>query len=457
MPSNTQRHGLVRQYTRWLTALFLALELVTVAAGLWFVFRPMAERAADDLAGLMVLSAQTWTELPPGTRPVFEQELIEKHHMALRPQMAPAPDIGLRHGLYIHFLERAFERRLGREAFFLSDVGTDGSDWLWIAVPAGGQSIGVGFATSRMQLNPLGAIAIALIVGTLLVVLLARWMASRIAGPVARLELAAAQMAEGASPALLPETGPRELAELSRHFNHMALQVRELSDARTTLFAGLSHDLRTPLARMRLAVELLTLKPNPELVQRIEQDIEEMNQLIGQLLGIARGLNVENAEELDVCEWLQARVAARHNEAEASGARLSVQCAKGLHMLAPPGMLARVVDNLIGNAIRYAPGPIEVVAKVRSTDVPDRHTALRIAVLDRGPGIPQSQRAAVFRPFHRIDEARSSELGGFGLGLAIVQQLAHANGWTAGLDAREGGGLVAWIELNQAPLMPRGG
>ena len=453
MSATTRRHGLVHQYTRWLVVLFITLELVTVAAALWFVFKPMAERAADDLAGLMVLSAQTWTELPPETRPVFEQELIEKHQIALRPSMVPAPDTGLRHGLYIRFLELAFERRLGNEAFFLSDVGADGNDWLWIAVPAGGQSIGVGFATSRMRVNPLGAVAVALAVGTLLVVLLARWMASRIAGPVARLELAAAHMAQGASPALLPETGPRELADLAHHFNQMALQVRELSDARTTLFAGISHDLRTPLARMRLAVELLTLKPNPELVQRIEQDIEEMNQLIGQLLGIARGLSVERAEELDVCAWLQARVVARGSEAEAAGARLSLQCAEGLKMLAPPGMLGRVIDNLIGNAIRYAPGPIEVVARLRPATTLGQPAALRISVLDRGPGIAENQRAAVFRPFHRVDEARGSELGGFGLGLAIVQQLAHANGWTVGLDAREGGGLEAWIELPQAQAL----
>ena len=268
-----QRGGLARLYVRWLAALFIAIELVTAAAALVFIFLPMSERAADDLAGLMVLSAQTWAELPPETRPVFEEELTRSYQIALRPGMQPAPDTGLRHGWYLRFLERAFERRLGHEAFFLPEVAKDGSDWLWIAIPAGGRSIGIGFATSRMQVNPFGALAVALAVGTLLVLVLAGWLASRIAQPIARLELAAAHLAKGASPALLPETGPREHADLAHHFNHMALQVRELSDARTTLFAGISHDLRTPLARLRLALELLTIKPDPALIQRLEHDI----------------------------------------------------------------------------------------------------------------------------------------------------------------------------------------
>ncbi|MGA8391818.1 MAG: hypothetical protein WB775_06740, partial [Burkholderiaceae bacterium] len=103
-------HGLARLYRRWLAALFIAVELITAVAAMVFIFLPMSRRAADDLAGLMVLSAQTWTELPPETRPVFEEELRKNYQIALRPNMAPAPDTGLRHGWYLRFLERAFER-----------------------------------------------------------------------------------------------------------------------------------------------------------------------------------------------------------------------------------------------------------------------------------------------------------------------------------------------------------
>ena len=446
MQRQPERKGLAHQYTRWLAALFISLELVTVVAVLVFVMLPMAERAADDLAGLMVLSARTWAELPPETHPAFEAELASAHQIGLRPNMARAPDTGLRHGVYIRFLERAFERRLGHEAFFLREVAADGDDWLWIAVPAGGRSVGVGFATGRLQTNPFGVLAAVMAAGTLLVGALAWWLASRIAQPVARFERAAAQLSKGAHPELLPETGPRELADLAHHFNQMAVQVRELSDARTTLFAGLSHDLRTPLARMRLALEMLTLKPEPALLERLERDIEEMNLLIGQLLEIARGLHPEAGQALDLCVWLEARAQVHRTTAEAAGASLVVRCPGNLKALAGPAMLARLLDNLLGNALRYAPGPIELVGEAVAP-APSTLAHVRIGVLDRGPAIPQDQLAAVFRPFHRIEGSASPVAGGFGLGLAIVQQLAHANGWIVSLERREGGGLAAWVEL----------
>lgn len=447
MPETSRPGSLVRVYARWLAGFFITVELVTVAAVLWFVMLPMAQRAADDLAGLMVLSAQTWAELPPPTRPVFESELASTHQIALRPDMQPAPDTGFRHGFYIRFLELAFERRLGNEAYFAREHAADGADWLWIAVPAGGRSIGVGFDSGRMQTNPFGALAIALAVGTLLIAAMAWWLARRIAQPISRFEDAAARLANGAQPDLLPETGPRELADLARHFNRMAVQLREYSDARTTLFAGLSHDLRTPLARMRLAIEMLTLKPEPALLLRLERDIDEMNQLIGQLLDIARGLHPEAAQDLELCAWLEARAEVHRGAATAAGATLEVHCARDLRARAAPGMLARVLDNLLGNALRYAPGPIELRGEALPPIAPGAAARLRIAVLDRGPGIPQDQLTVAFRPFHRIAGAAKPIAGGLGLGLAIVRQLAHANGWSVGLDRRDGGGLIAWVEL----------
>jgi len=450
MGRQRQPPGLAQQYARWLAALFIALELITAAAALGFIFLPMARRAADDLAGLMVLSAQTWNELPPETRPAFEQELERSHQLALRPDMPPPQDTGLRHGPYLLFLERAFERRTGHAMFFLDETAADGRLWLWTTVPAGGRSIGVGFAADRMKTQPLGALALPFGVGIVLVALLSWWLARRIAQPVAQLELAASQLARGASPGLLAETGPRELADLARHFNRMALQVRELLDARTTLFAGVSHDLRTPLARMRLAIEMLTLRPDPALLQRLEHDIEEMNALIGQMLEIARGMNTETAEDFELCGWLHERERVHEEAARSAGARLTLRCDQSIRVRAAPGALARVVDNLLGNALRYAPGPIELVGRVVPAGEGDVAGRVYIGVLDRGPSIPQNQLALVFRPFHRGQGQGEATPGAFGLGLAIVQQLARANGWQVGVTPREGGGLEAWVVVPSA-------
>jgi two-component system osmolarity sensor histidine kinase EnvZ len=167
------------------------------------------------------------------------------------------------------------------------------------------------------------------------------------------------------------------------------------------------------------------------------------------LLEIARGLRPEAGQPVDLCAWLETRVQVHRAAADAAGASLSLSCPGGLRALAAPDMLARILDNLLGNAIRYAPGPVEVVGR----SVPQAgatRARVRIGVLDRGPAIPQDQLDAVFRPFHRIAGSANPVAGGFGLGLAIVRQLAHANGWAVELERREGGGLAAWVELPAA-------
>lgn len=435
--------SLARFYLRWLVSLGLVLALVILASVLRFVLLPMSERSADDLAGLMVLSAQTWAELPPETRPEFEAELLREHQIALRADMPEPAQAELVHGFYMGFIERALRRRSGESAV-LSATGPAGREWLWTTIYVGEQPIGVGFSHERMSTRPLWALMVSLLASAALAAGAAYWMARRIAQPVARLERAASELAAGANPALLPQTGPRELADLAGHFNQMVLQLRELMDARTTLLAGISHDLRTPLARMRLALEMLTLQPKPALITRLTQDVEEMNTLIGQLLMLARGLDHEAPQLIELGPWLEARVALQAAAAQKAGATLVVHCPASCQVHAAAGALARVVDNLLGNALRYAPGPITVEV---TGATPAGVAGARISVLDRGPGIPPDQIDAVWRPFQRVETSRSPQTGGYGLGLAIVRQLASAQGWQTGLAPRDGGGLVSWVQL----------
>ena len=113
-------------------------------------------------------------------------------------------------------------------------------------------------------------------------------------------------------------------------------------------------------------------------------------------------------------------------------------------------MLARVIDNLLSNALHYAPGPIELTGERVPPQAPGRSAGVRIGVLDRGAGIPHDQLATAFRPFHRVGARPEAPNGAFGLGLAIVRQLAHANGWQVSLEGRVGGGLAAWVVVNGA-------
>jgi two-component system osmolarity sensor histidine kinase EnvZ len=190
---------------------------------------------------------------------------------------------------------------------------------------------------------------------------------------------------------------------------------------------------------MRLALELLTHRRDPALIQRLEQDVEEMNRLVGDMLDLARGLGREAPASMAIRPLLE-ELAARARETGVQATVSSTDCVAS----APPHALRRVLGNLLANAQRYGGGqPVELHAQLEQSGV-------RIGVLDRGPGIPPEQLDAVFRPFHRVEPSRNPGTGGAGLGLAIVRQLAQANGWTVTLENRPSGGLAAWVVVQAA-------
>lgn len=416
-----------------LASVFVLFEILAALAVVFFLLLPMARRAASDLAGLMVLSAQTWSELPPDTRPAFERELEASHGLFLATH---GPSIALRTvkgGPYLRLLESELTRR-ARTAVALASTEKVGETWHWVGLPSGGQVLWVGFSHDRIGPQPVAAGLSTLAAGLILAGLAAWWLARRTVAPLKRLDAAAATLGRGETPDLLPESGPREIAALSQRFNELASQVRDLLDARTTLLAGLSHDLRTPLARMRLALEMQGRRPDPAWIARLDQDVDEMNRLVGDLLNLARGLGQETATRVELADLLE-ELAERARE---SGITVLVRC-PNLRIIAPPAALRRVLTNLLANAQRYAgDSPVEIRVEPGDGDC-------RIGVLDRGPGIPEDQLEAVFRPFHRVESSRNPATGGTGLGLAIVRQLGQANGWRVWLENRPEGGLAAWV------------
>lgn len=408
----------------------------------FWVVLPLARRSADDLAGLMVLSAQTWAELPPATRPAFEVELLKSHALVLR---ADPPGVARDewHPPYFYLLEDALARRTGHAQHLVREE-LDTGTWYWASVPAGSGQLSVGLSASRIDSQPVTAFFVAIFVGFAGAVGISIWLARRLTQPLAQLEAASALIGQGGMPVLLPETGPLEMVRLSRRFNAMAQQVRDLLSTRTTLLAGVSHDLRTPLARMRLALEMLRDKPDPGLIDRMDRDIEQMNQLIGQVLDLARGLAHEASVPTDVAALLQ-QLADEHASTDTP---ILVNCPT-VQLAVAPAALRRALGNLLQNALRYAPGqPVELVGDVSRTRV-------RLGVLDRGPGIAPEHLDAVFEPFHRLETSRSRATGGAGLGLAIVRELARVHGWQVQLQARPGGGLQAWITIEAPPQAAR--
>ncbi|OJZ16782.1 MAG: hypothetical protein BGP21_09735 [Thiobacillus sp. 65-29] len=429
--------GLTQQNALLLIGAFLVFELLVVVVTAYFVMLPLARRSTADLAGLMTLSAQTWSELPPVTRPAFEIELARSHALALRaePPLDPAPPSW--RDPYLRFLLLSLAERTGVPVTGSRET-IGGEDWFWVALPAGGGYLSVGFPHSRIASRPLQALLASLTGGFALALAAAWWLAGRTTRPLELLREAVDSLGRGQTPARLPETGPREIAALSRRFNAMAKEVEELLAARTVLLAGVSHDLRTPLARLRLAVEMLVRRPSAELAAQIEADIEAMDRLIGDVLTLARGFGHEPAARVDLAGLLAELAATAPDRVTLSADTIEIEV--------PPGALRRVLGNLLDNALRHG-GDAPVA--LRAETEPDG--GVRIGVLDRGPGIPLAEREAVFRPFHRLDASRNLAAGGSGLGLAIVRQLAVAHGWRVRLEDRAGGGLAAWLEID-----PRG-
>jgi len=431
----SSRLSLTQQNALLLVVFFLAFELLVAGAVTYFLMLPMARRSAADLAGLMTLSAQTWGELPPVTRPAFEIELAHSHGLALRAEPPQDPQPPSWREPYLHFLVASLSARTG-EPVTTSREEIQGDQWFWVSLPAGSRRLSVGFSLSRIGPRPIHALLASLAGGALLTLLAAWWLARRATRPLQRLQEAVTSLGRGQTPERLPETGPREIAALSRRFNEMAKQVDDLLAARTVLLAGVSHDLRTPLARLRLAVEMLVRKPGPELAAQVEADIEAMDRLIADVLTLARGFGHEAPQRVMLPGLLADLVRTTPGAAE----RVHIE-AVDVELDVPVGALRRILANLLENALRYGGGqPVTL-----RTEIADG--MCRIGVLDRGPGIPAAELEAVFRPFYRLEASRSVSTGGSGLGLAIVRQLAAAQGWEVSLQARPGGGLAVWLQI----------
>ena len=420
------------------TALTLALAFIVFqAAAFWVVYRtlivPVAERSANDLAGLVVLSAQTWVELPPQTRAAFERELASRHGLRLTTvdvgATADAPPFTFRRQI-----EAALSQRLGGAVVLRGVPGTAAA---WLDIPLGGHDLRVGFFPDRYAVKlPLATIAVVAL-GTFLSLLTALLLVRRITVPLARAAQAAGQVGAGELPEALPETGPAELAELARCFNKMAAEVRELLDNRTTLLAGISHDLRTPMTRLQLNLEMLrddSGHASPARIDRAVNDLAEMNQLIGGYLELARSTQAATKVRFDLAVLLR-DVAADAGLAWSSPTSCEIEASR----LA----LRQIVANLIENAQRYGGDtPVELALECGEQWV-------RVIVRDGGAGIPDDQLEKVFRPFYRLERSRSQATGGTGLGLAIVRQLAETNGWKVWLANRETGGLEAVLEIRR--------
>ncbi|MGM9483281.1 ATP-binding protein [Roseateles sp. NT4] len=270
----------------------------------------------------------------------------------------------------------------------------------------------------------------------LLVIALAAWWGSRwLARPVRRL-VAAAQgltpaLAQGRpAPELNEDEGTREVRDAAAVFNRMAAELSGQFEERGLMIAAISHDLRTPLTRMRLRLE--TGEVEPGVRERCVEDIREMNRLVESVIEVFRPADTAEPQRVDLSALAQSAV----DDLAETGAQVSFEGPSAV-VSADPVALRRVVDNLVGNALRYAGN-----ARVR-VDLAAGET--RLVVEDDGPGIPEAELERVRQPFRRVEGSRNRATGGTGLGLYIAQQLVRRQGALLVLANRPEGGLRAEV------------
>ncbi|UNK49797.1 HAMP domain-containing histidine kinase [Lysobacter sp. S4-A87] len=273
----------------------------------------------------------------------------------------------------------------------------------------------------------------------LILLLACAWLAVRqITRPLAQLADAADSLSPTGGGPPLPTGGPTEVAKAVSAFNAMQDRIALHLKERLQILSAISHDLQTPITRLKLRVEAMDESPT---TAKLVADIDEMQHLVRDGVAYARSAHggVEPALKVDLDAFLDSLVW----DYQDTGKSVSVTAHAGVPVTTRPRALRRVVGNLIDNAVKYA-GAAEVAATV------DADGTVAISVLDRGPGIADAELESVMEPFYRLEASRNRDTGGAGLGLAIAQQLAIAIGARLQLRGRDGGGLVATITLPAA-------
>ncbi|MEO8507113.1 MAG: ATP-binding protein [Betaproteobacteria bacterium] len=309
---------------------------------------------------------------------------------------------------------------------------------LFVRVLAAGTPYWIGVSVPpRAPADELPTRAIAWTLAVLSFLLIAAYLFARyLARPLRELTTAVERVGRGEAPPPLPESGPTEIAAVNRGFNAMTSNLRQIEQDRALLLAGVSHDLRTPLARLRLGVEMGTR--DEQLRTGMVSDIEEMDRIIGQFLDFARTDAATAFESASLDEVVGACV---DRYVRAGKAITFVPESKAVLPLKPTA-ISRLVSNLVDNAFAYGAPPVEVTTSMKGG-------IAAIEVSDRGNGIAANQVERLKQPFTRATEARTRVDGaaGAGLGLAIVDRIARLHGGRFDLLPRAGGGTVAHVEL----------
>lgn len=364
----------------------------------------------------------------------------------MRPVKPEEVPVGEYHWPYSDIFQRQLRYELGADTEVR--VRTQPIPALWVKAPSFSEDwVAVSLYPFPLQGQRIWSV-LSWFLGIGLLSTAAAWIfVAQLNQPLRHLVSAARQIGQGRSARLPEGDTPSEMAEVYRAFNQMAENVEQAGRERELMLAGVSHDLRTPLTRLRLSLEFMS--SDDELTEDMIRDVEDMNAILDQFLAFVRDGRDEPVESIDLGALVQDVVAPYNHSHHPAQIQLSIM--ETPLLLLRRVSIKRLLVNLLENALRYSNGKgVEVVVAMR-TDKGAPYVVL--SVLDQGNGIDSDELHAIFNPFTRGDRARSSQ--GTGLGLAIVKRIAAQHGGSVELRNRPEGGLEARVCLPVGLLLPK--
>ncbi|MFL9925084.1 ATP-binding protein [Herbaspirillum lusitanum] len=404
---------------------FLLTFLITASMVAWVAsFRmvergPRAEQLAAQIVSVVTITRAALTHSAPEMRRELLFDLASNEGIRIYPleksdKVMPPDDSPL-----LPELEYYVRQTLDEDTLFASSVNDVEGFWIsfkidedeyWLMLDRGRLD-----RTSSLQWLGWGSIALFLsLIGAV-------FISTLINQPLARLTAAARAIAKGKQPDPLPESGPTEIEEANRSFNQMVADLNRVESDRALILAGISHDLRTPLARMQLEVEMANL--SDESRDGMHSDLAQMDAIIGQFLDYAKPSDASSFMPIDLSGLLQD---AANNAMRLSDVRMQTKIQPVLEIPGNSTELERLFSNLIENARRYGKTPNTDCAELDISCRAEGHQAI-VEIADHGLGVPEHEHERLLRPFTRLDTARG-QANGSGLGLAIVNRIVMRHG-----------------------------
>lgn len=432
----------------WRTLLVVVLAMVlsqATAMWLWqeYVTRPRGEAAIGQFVLHLKTVHAALQTMGPAQQDHFIERVAEQEGIRIRPvrgaePMRPAPDRAV-----MRLFRERLREHFGPEAQVYVQAGEGRIEGLrrlvWVRLPAREREFWVAIPRARVERDTGTAIVAWGLAGLAIAILATLLLVWRLNRPLNELVRAAGALGRGRMPRPVAETGPSEIRAVAHAFNQMTEDLQRNERERATFLAGISHDLRTPLTRLRLDVEMLEGKVDAAVRGAMVSDLGDMNAIIDQFIDFTRSESAEAPSPVNLAEL--ARASAERAARSGASVRCELEPVPALSLR--PLAMQRLVDNLLGNAARHAGGEITL----RTALERDR---VVLAVLDRGPGIPPEMVERLKQPFTRLDASRSGSSGA-GLGLAIADRIARLHGGALELLPRGGGGLEARVSIPFAP------